>query len=83
MADDSIQPYQIMQTLGNSEECCVDFGAIYFICNMSMKEWRYPYQYTNSKFRQLIVESNSENRIIVHLVVWTWHAIEFDCIKSC
>ena len=38
MADDYIQPYQIMQTLGNSEECCDDFGAIYFIRNMSMKD---------------------------------------------
>ena len=40
MAHDWIQPYQIMQTIGNSAECCDDVGSIYFICNMSMKESR-------------------------------------------
>ena len=40
-------------------------------------------QYSNSKHSQLAVESISKNRIIVHLVVWTRQAIEFDSIKSC
>ena len=83
MADDLIQAYQSKQTIGNSEKCCDNFGSIYFICNMSMNESRYPYQYTNSEHSQLIAESNSENRIIVHLVPWTRRSIEFDSIKSC
>ena len=75
--------YQIKQTIGSSEECCDDFASIYYMCNMSMKESRLPYQYTNSKHSQLIVETISENRIIIHLVLWTRQAIEFDSIKSC
>ena len=31
----------------------------------------------------MISESNSENRITVHLVVWTRQAIEFDSFRSC
>ena len=38
MADDWIQPYQIMQTIWNYAECCDDFGSISFICYMSMKD---------------------------------------------
>ena len=70
-----------MQTIGNSAEYCDDFGSIHFIWNISMKEWRQPYQYSNSKHSQLIAESISENRIIVHLVVWTRQANEFDSIQ--
>ena len=32
---------------------------------------------------QWTVETISENRIIVHLVVWIRQAIEFDSVKSC
>ena len=78
ISDDCIQSYQIMQRIGNSAECCDDFGSIYFICNMRTKQTRQPYQYWNSKHSQLIAESNSE--IIVHLVLWTRRAIEFDNI---
>ena len=48
-----------------------------------MKVQRQTYQYSNSKHRQLTVESIGENRIIVHLVVWTRQANEFVSIKSC
>ena len=41
-AGDWIQQYQIIYTIENSAECCYYFGSIYFICNMSMKESRYP-----------------------------------------
>ena len=39
-SDDWNQAYQIMLTIRNLDECCDDFGSIYFICNMSMKESR-------------------------------------------
>ena len=83
MAEDCILAYDIKQTIGNSEECCDAFVTIYYICNMSMKESRLPYQYTNSIHSQLIGKSISENRIIVQLVVWTRQAIEFDRFRSC
>ena len=35
-----------------------------------------PYQYSNSKHSQLIVESISEDHIMVHLVLWTRKAID-------
>ena len=38
MTDDWIQAYQILQTIGNSEELCGGIGSIYFIRNMSTKE---------------------------------------------
>ena len=41
------------------------------------------YQYSNSKHSPLTAESINKNRIIVHLVVWTRLAVEFDSIKSC
>ena len=71
-----------MQTIGNSAECCDDFRGIHFICNMSMKESRKPYQYPNPKHIKLIAKSINENYIIV-LLLWTRPAIEFDSIKSC
>ena len=37
MTGDGIQPYQVIQTIGNSAELDDDFGSIYFICNNSMK----------------------------------------------
>ena len=37
MADNWFQPYQIMQKIGISTDCCDDFGSVYFICNMSMR----------------------------------------------
>ena len=77
IADDWLQPYKIMQTIGNSAEWCDDVGTICDICHMSMKESRLPYQYPNSKHSQLIAEYISEIRIIVYLVVWTWQTIEF------
>ena len=41
------------------------------------------YQYSNFKHSQLKVESSSKNCIIVHLVLCTRQAIEFDSTKSC
>ena len=41
------------------------------------------YQYSNSNHSQLIAESISKNCTIVHLVVWTRQAIEFESFKSC
>ena len=45
-----------------------DFLYSHVICNMSIKESREPYQYTNFKHSQLISELIIENHIIVHLV---------------
>ena len=60
MGDDRIQPYQFMQEIGNSEKCCDDFGSIDLICNMSMKESKFPYRQLNSKHSQLIRQSISK-----------------------
>ena len=54
MADDWIQPYQVVQIIGNSAECCDDCGRISFTRNMSMKESRWAYHYAKPKHSQLI-----------------------------
>ena len=64
-----IQPYQIMQTIGNSAECCDHFVSICFISNMCMKESWWHYQYQTPKHRHWITESISENYIIIYLFV--------------
>ena len=60
-----------------------DFLYNYFICNMSMKEQRQPYQYSNFKYSQLITKSISDNFVIVCLIICTRQTIEFSLTKSC
>ena len=59
-----------------------DFWYYYFLCNMTMKDSRQPYQYTHFKHNQLITDSTSENVITVHLVVRTRQTTDFNRFKS-
>ena len=72
-----------MKKIGNSAECCDDFASIFFLMQYEHEGVEITYLYSNCKHSQLTAESISKNRMIVHEVVWTRQAIEFDSRKSC